>query len=79
MTWKDLQVKIVGDVIPTIKEISSEFASIVLKYIVSIDTPSGEEYFYVDEFYWVRYSTSRMYLLKYERTMKSVLVLTKRT
>lgn len=72
VTWKDLQVKIVGDVIPTIKEISSEFASIVLKYIVSIDTPSGEEYFYVDEFYWVRYSTSRMYLLKYERTMKSV-------
>lgn len=72
VTWKDLQPKIVGDIIPTIKEISSEFATVVLKYIVSIDTQSGVEYYYVDEFYRIRYSTSRMYLLNYERTMKSI-------
>ncbi len=72
VTWKDLQPNIVGDVIPTIKEISGDFASIALKYIISVDTQSGQEYYYVNEFYRIRYSTSRMYLLNYERTMKSV-------
>ena len=72
VTWGDLQPKVVANIIPTIKEISSDFASVQLKYIVSTDTESGPNYYYVNEFYRIRYSTSRMFLLNYERSMESV-------
>lgn len=73
VTWGDLNPKVVGEIIPTIKEISNEFASIELKYMVSAETKSGTQYYYVDEFYRIRHSQTRMYLLDYERTMESVL------
>lgn len=72
ITWGDLNPKVVGNVIPTIKEISNEFASIELKYMVSTETKTGEQYYYIDEFYRIRHSETRMYLLDYERTMESV-------
>ena len=72
VTWGDLNPRVVGSVIPTIKEISNEFASIELKYMVSSETKTGTQYYYVDEFYRIRHSQTRMYLLNYERTMESV-------
>ncbi len=72
VTWGGLNPKVVGEITPTIKEISNEFASIELKYMVSAETKSETQYYYVDEFYRIRHSQSRMYLLDYERTMESV-------
>ena len=73
VTWDNLKPIIESDIIPTIKEVSKDNASIELKYIVSVDTNTGLDYYYIDEFYRVRYTPSKMYLLDYERTMESVL------
>ena len=40
--------------------------------MVSAET-NQNQYYYVDEFYRIRHSQTRMYLLDYERTMESVL------
>ncbi len=70
--WGNLKPKVMGEIIPTINEINDDTASVELKYMISAATESGEEYYYVKEFYRVRYTTSRIYLLNYERTMESV-------
>ncbi len=70
--WGDLKPKVMGSVVPAIKEINSDTASVELKYIISAETESGLEYYSVKEFYRVRYTPSRMYLLDYERNMESV-------
>ncbi len=70
--WGDLKPQILGSVVPAVKEINPDTASVELKYIISAETESGLEYYYVKEFYRVRYTSSRMYLLNYERTMESV-------
>jgi len=62
---------ILQDVIPTVKEISTDLASIELKYFMEGTTDDGSEVFLVEEFYRVRYTSSRMYLLDYERTMEA--------
>lgn len=72
VTWGDLKPKIVGDIIPTIKEISGDLASVELKYIISADTNSGTSYYYINEFYRIRYTTNRIYLLDFHRSMESV-------
>jgi len=72
VSWGKLRPKVVGEVVPTIKEISSDMASVELKYMVSAETDNGLEYYDIKEFYRVRYTSSRMYLLDYERTMESV-------
>jgi uncharacterized protein YvpB len=71
ISWGKLSPKVMGNIIPTIKEISPDMASIELKYMVSAETDNGTEVYYIKEFYRVRYTTSRMYLLNYERNMES--------
>ncbi len=72
ISWGNLQPQVIGEIIPTIKEISSDMASIELKYMISAETDSGTEYYNIKESYRVRYTASRMYLLNYDRTMESV-------
>jgi uncharacterized protein YvpB len=72
ITWVDLKPKVVGDIVPDVEEISADTASVMLKYMVSGETESGTEYYYVSEFYRVRYTDTRMYLLNYDRRMESV-------
>lgn len=70
--WGDLNPKVSGAIVPAIKEINSDTASVELKYMVTAETVSGTEAYFVKEFYRVRYTASRMYLLSYERTMEAV-------
>lgn len=72
VAWGNLLPNVLSSPVPTIKEISKEYASIELKYIISANVKSNTELFYVKEFYRVMYSTTGMYLLTYERTMESV-------
>lgn len=72
VSWGNLKPQVIGEVIPTIKELTPEMGSIELKYMISAETDSGLEYYNVQEFYRVRYTFSRMYLLNYERRMESV-------
>lgn len=72
ISWGKLKPKIVSQVIPTIKEFNIETAAICLEYFVKIKSGNGGDLCRVKEFFRVRYSGGRMYLLKYERDMETV-------
>lgn len=70
VTWGELGVKKITEPIPSVKEINSSTASATLSYMVSTEDSGGDtEYYNVTEFYRVRYTETRMYLLDFERTM----------
>lgn len=71
VSWGNLKPVLMGEIVPTVKEINGDMASIELKYMISAKTGDGTEYYYVKEFYRVKYTSSRMYLLNYERTMEA--------
>lgn len=69
VTWGDLEVTRESQSKMTIKELGTQTGSFIQEYYVS--TPNGEDknYYRVKEFYRVRYTPERMYLLEFERTM----------
>lgn len=69
VTWGDLEVTRESQSEITIKELGTQTGSFIQEYYVS--TPDGEDkkYYRVKEFYRVRYTPDRMYLLDFERTM----------
>lgn len=71
-SWGNLKPKVITEVIPTLKEFNVETTSVQLSYFVSIKTDSGDEVYSVKEFYRIRYTSDRIYLLNYERTMESL-------
>ena len=72
ITWGKLNPKILTDVVPTIKELNIETAAIEQKYYVKAKTSTGTETYFVKEFYRIRYSGNRMYLLNFKRTMEAL-------
>ncbi len=73
ITWGDLEVKLVINPIIDVKEISNQTGAFELNYIVSTSEGKYTYYYYVQEYYRVRYTTERMYLLDYERTVNQIL------
>lgn len=72
VTWNKLKPKKITECIPTIKELNIETAAIEQTYYVSAQTDSGKETYLIKEFYRVRYTSNRIYLLYFQRTMESV-------
>lgn len=72
ITWGKLKPKKLTDTIPVIKEINIETAAIEQKYYVKAETPTGTETYFIKEFYRIRYSGSRMYLLNFKRSMEAL-------
>lgn len=72
ISWGSLAPKILTEVVPTVKEIYADTASVELSYIVQAEISGVAETYRVTEFYRVRYSTDRMYLLNYDRHMESI-------
>lgn len=72
MHWGDLQPKVLTEIIPSIKEISKERATVELDYIVELPSNTAVERYRVKEYYRVRYLNGRSYLLNYEREMESL-------
>lgn len=71
--WADFEGKRLTDPIPSIKEITSTYNVIVLNYVVTSVADGGQsEYYNVEEYYRVRYTSSRIYLLNFERTMNQI-------
>lgn len=72
ITWGNLDITRETRANITIKELASQTGSFVLEYYVS--TPDGDEktYYRVKEYFRVRYTADRMYLLDYERTMNQI-------
>lgn len=71
ITWGKLNPEIISDIVPTIKEINIETASVELNYYIKAQTASGQETYHVKEFYRVRYSGNRIYLLAFNRNMEA--------
>lgn len=69
VTWGDLEVTKETDSRITIKELASQTGSFLVEYYVSIPEGKDKNYYRVREFYRVRYTADRMYLLDYERNM----------
>lgn len=74
VTWGDMKVRRVTDPIPYVTQITPDVAFITLKYYAA--TGEDEEainLYHVEEYYRVRYTDTRMYLLDFERNMEQIL------
>ncbi len=72
LSWGNLEPEVLTEAVPSIKEFNVETASVQLQYFVKIKNDSGTEIYNVKEFYRIRYTADRIYLLNYERTMESL-------
>ncbi len=71
LTWGNTKPEIITEVVPTVKELNVETSSVQLEYFVKIETDSGTEVYNIKEFYRIRYTKERIYLLNYERDMEA--------
>ncbi len=69
ITWGELDITRESRVNITIKELAPQTGSFVLEYYVSTPDGNDKTYYRVKEYFRVRYTVDRMYLLDYERTM----------
>lgn len=71
VTWGDLNVEKIGETKVHVLELQEETASLKVSYAVK-ETIDGSEdaYYFVTENYRVRYTTDRVYLLDFNRTME---------
>ena len=71
--WAEFNPERLTTPVPSIKEITSTYSVIVLDYVVTHVGDKGEmEYYNVEEYYRVRYTAQRMYLLNFERTVEQI-------
>lgn len=72
ITWGNLAVEEIRKPNVRLTEIAGQTASFLLDYVVSTSEGQLVTYYRVKEYYRVRYTTDRMYLLDYERTMTQI-------
>jgi len=70
--WDELEVERVAEPEIYLKELTSQTGSFLLKYMVQEGRGKQAERYFVEEYYRVRYTPDRMYLLDYERTMDQI-------
>lgn len=59
--------------VPSIKEITDTYNVITMEYVMSrVGEDGASEYFNVEEYYRVRYTKQRMYVLDFERTVNEI-------
>ncbi|MBR6626626.1 MAG: hypothetical protein IKL04_01400 [Lachnospiraceae bacterium] len=72
ITYGDLKVKEEWEPAVQITEMQSQTAAFVLKYLLSTEENREETYYLAEEYFRIRYTPSRIYLLDYERTMSQL-------
>ncbi len=72
ITWGELNVREVLEPVFRLQEIASQTASFTGDYIVTTLSDGNKTYYLVKEYFRIRYSPERMYLLDYERTMTQI-------
>ena len=71
--WADFGGERLTTAIPSIKEITSTYNVITMNYVMTRVGDEGViEYYNVEEYYRVRYTAQRMYLLNFERTVNEI-------
>lgn len=72
VTWGDLAVEKVSEAIVDIKEMMPQTASFQVHYQVEIPYEGRRDRYLVTEYYRIRYTPDRMYLLEFEREMSQL-------
>lgn len=72
VTWGDLQVEEVTEPIIDIKELADQTGSFSLEYMAATREGAKKTFYQVREFYRVRYTPDRMYLLDFDREMTQI-------
>ncbi len=72
VTWGNLAPQEAIEPIVNIREINGDISGFVLDYVVSEENDNGSNLYRVSEYFRVRYTKTRMYLLDYERTMEKM-------
>lgn len=69
VSWGDLKVQVELAPIPELVELATQTASLRMHYVVSVGEDDGKKYYDVTEYYRIRYTPGRTYLLDFEREM----------
>ncbi len=73
ITWADFDCKKMSEPVVSFKEINDSYNVLTLDYVVTYTNPAGEMEFYnVEEYYRLRYTETRMYVLNFERRMNQI-------
>lgn len=72
ITWGDLPVRKVTEPDIAIRELTEHTGSFCMKYLVSVREGRNTNYYRIREYYRIRYTPDRMYLLDYEREMDQI-------
>ena len=72
ITWGDMHVREVTAPIITLREINSKYSTIILDYHLIVDGPEPKMLCRMQEYFRLKYTSDRMYLLDYERTMTQI-------
>lgn len=73
LSWGKLHVTQESAPSFNVTQLGPQTADIKANYLVSYTDENGKKYFYVEEYYRLRYTSDRIYLLDYEREMNSLL------
>lgn len=72
ITWGNLDPAQEGASSLRLVQVNGNIASLLMDFIVSTGEGKNKIYYSVEEYYRVRYTSERMYLLDYERTMTQI-------
>ena len=73
ITWADFDGKKLTEPVASFKEINDSYTVITLQYVMSAQSDGGEtEYYNVEEYYRLRLTSTRMYVLNFERRMNQI-------
>ena len=71
VTWGDLEIEVISDIDISLKETNGNISYFEVEYYVNSKNMYGtQEMYKVKEYYRTRYTSTRTYLLNFERTME---------
>lgn len=71
--WRGFEGEISGEPVVELKDINSDYCVVVYYYTMEETDGKHTKYYDVEEYFKLRYSSERMYLLDYNRTMDLIL------
>lgn len=73
ITWANFKGEVLTEPVISIKEIQDSYDALTLKYVLSFVNEQGEtELYNIEEYYRLRQTSTRMYVLNFERTMNQI-------
>ncbi len=72
VTWGDMAVSRVTEPDIVIKDLTEQTGSFRMEYLASVKDGKDINYYRISEYYRIRYTPDRMYLLDYERDMQQI-------